>query len=180
MQVSGWMVSLAREAMSGYCLARQVLFGDMTDAPTGRVERFFAVVLPALKRAGYDGYKSQQRLADDTGMSPSTVSRLVRGVKVPDIKHFPALAKVIDMDPLELAVDVGLLPEEFLESQQTLSETNQSQVGSGSITPEEAAERLGITDDIGKMMFFGAIDRLTQPQDDTDADGAHGGTAAQM
>jgi len=175
------MVSLAREAISGYCLARQVLCRDMTDAPTSRVERFFAVVLPALKRAGYDGYKSQQRLADDTGMSPSTVSRLVRGVKVPDIKHFPALAKVIGMDPLELAVGVGLLPEEFLESQQPLSETNQSQVGSGSITPEEAAEQLGITDDVGRMMFLGAVERLRQPQDDTDADDdAHGGTAAQM
>ncbi|MFC9847742.1 helix-turn-helix domain-containing protein [Streptomyces sp. NPDC060223] len=153
----------------------------MTDAPQGHAERFFAVVLPALKRAGYDGYKSQQRLADDTGMSPSTVSRLVRGLKVPDIKYFPALANVIDADPLELAVLAALLPPEFLQSHRTLSETKQSQVWSGPITPEEAAERLGIKDDVGKMMFFGAVEKLTQPQDQANDTGeAPGGTAAQM
>ena len=184
-QVSGWMATLARKANSGYCLARQVLCRDMTDAPQGREQRFFAVVLPALKRAGYFEYGAQTRLAAETGMSPGTVSRLVRGKTIPDVESLPPLAKALGLNPLELLVAAGYLPPEYLESQQTLSETNQSQVGSEGITPEEAAEqaadRLGFTDEVRRSIFLGFVDSLkkTKPVDDQ-ANEASGGAAAQM
>ncbi|WP_286255385.1 helix-turn-helix domain-containing protein [Streptomyces graminofaciens] len=152
----------------------------MTDTPPGRVEKFFAVVLPALRRAGYAEYGSQVRLQDATGMSPGTASRLVRGKTIPDIKFFPALAQVLDMSPLELLVLAGHFPPSALQSQQTLSETNQSQVGSEGITPESAADRLGFQDEVRRAVFLGVVESLknTKPEDDANEDS--GGAAAQM
>ncbi|TVZ96452.1 helix-turn-helix transcriptional regulator [Streptomyces sp. BK340] len=152
----------------------------MTDAPTPREERFFALVYPALEAAGYTTYGHQQRLVADTGMNKSTASRLLRQEQIPHVKFFPALAKAIGVDPVEMLVAADILPPEYLESQQTLSENKQSQVGSGSITPEEAAERLGIHDDVGRFTLFAVIDKLKSPaQRDDDAE-TPGGTAAQM
>ena len=153
----------------------------MTDAPPGREQRFFAVVLPALKRAGYFEYGAQTRLAAETGMSPGTVSRLVRGRTIPDVESLPPLAKAIGVSALDLLVAAGYLPDEYLESQQPLSETKQSQVGSRPITPEEAADELGITDDVGRAIFLGMVDRLkNSAPDDGQEDDASGGEAVQM
>ncbi len=154
----------------------------MKDAPQDRVEQFFAVVLPALRAAGYMEYGAQARLVSDVGISPSTASRLVRGKTIPDIEVFPALAKVLGLTTLELLVAADFLPAEELQSRQTLSETNPSQVGSevGSLTLEEAADGLGITDEVGRAMFFAMADRLKRTAPDADQDDAAGGAAAQM
>jgi transcriptional regulator with XRE-family HTH domain len=157
----------------------------MTDAPQDREQRFFAVVLPALKRAGYFEYGAQTRLSAETGMSPGTVSRLIRGKTIPDVESITPLAKAIGISPLDLLIAAGYLPEDFLQSQQVLSETNQSPVGSEKITPEEAAEqsadRLGFTDDVRRSIYLGFVHSLkkTKPADNQ-ADEAPGGTAAQM
>ncbi|WP_327671904.1 MULTISPECIES: helix-turn-helix transcriptional regulator [unclassified Streptomyces] len=153
----------------------------MTDAPQRRVEKFCALVLPALEAAGYTGYGSQQRLVADTGMSSSTISRLIKREQIPHVKFFPRLAEVAGLDPVELLVAAEVLPPEYLESQQTLSETKQSQVGSGSITPEEAAERLGIHDDVGRFTFFAVVDKLTEEDQAAEADQTDttGGATAQ-
>ncbi|MGW1615727.1 hypothetical protein ACWCQZ_41025 [Streptomyces sp. NPDC002285] len=152
----------------------------MTDAPTRREERFFALVYPALEEAGYTQYGNQQRLVAETGMNKSTVSRLIRREQIPDVKFFPVLASTLSLDPVQMLVAAEILPPEYLESQQTLSETSRSQVGSGSITPEEAAERLGIHDDVGKFTFLAVVDKLKDVRtDDQDAEDP-GGTAARM
>lgn len=149
----------------------------MTDAPTGREERFFALVLPALERAGYTAYGMQQKLMADTGLNKSTASRLLRGETIPHVKSFPALANALGLDPIELLVAAEVVPPEYLESQQALSETDRSQVGSGSLTPEEAANQLGIHDDVGRFTFFAVVEKLTTETDADDAD--PGGTTAQ-
>ena len=149
----------------------------MTDAPTGREERFFALVLPALERAGYTAYGMQQKLMADTGLNKSTASRLLRGETIPHVKSFPALANALGLDPIELLVAAEVVPPEYLESQQALSETDRSQVGSGSLTPEEAANQLGIHDDVGRFTFFAVVEKLTTEADADDAD--PGGTTAQ-
>lgn len=153
----------------------------MTDAPHDRAGKFFAVVLPALKEAGYDGYGSQARITEATGMSPGTASRLVRGKTIPDIQFFPALAQLIGMSPLELLVLVSHFPADALKSQQTLSETNQSQVGSGPITPEEAADQLGFQDDVRRAVFLNIVEslKITKPQS-VQSDEDSGEAAAQM
>lgn len=152
----------------------------MTDAaPPGREAKFFALVLPPLEEAGYTAYGHQQKLVAETGMNKSTVSRLINREQVPHVKFFPALAKAIGKDPAELLVAAEMLPPEYLESQQTLSETNQSQVGSEGITPEKAADRLGFTD-MRRAIFISFVESLrTAPSDDQSTDDS-GGTAAQM
>ncbi|MFE9921622.1 hypothetical protein ACFYQA_08565 [Streptomyces sp. NPDC005774] len=147
----------------------------MTDAPQRKA--FFALVLPALEEAGYAAYGGQQRLVADTGMNKSTVSRLLNSEGIPHVKFFPALARAIDKDPVDLLVAANVLPPEYLKSQQTLSETNRSQVRSGSITPEEAAERLGIHDDVGRYTFLAVVEKLTT--DDADDADTPGGATAQ-
>jgi len=181
MQVSGRNATFPREGSGDYSLPREVKFLNMTDAPhRERVERFCDLVLPALEAAGYTGYGSQQRLAADTGMSSSTVSRLLKREKIPHVKVFPALAAAARLDPVELLVAAGIVPPEYLESQQTLSETKQSQVGSEVFTPEDAAERLGIHDDVGKFTFYAVVEKLRNPQTEDDKASSPGSNAAQM
>ena len=181
MQAIGRMTTLAREARCGYCLARQVPCWDMTNASKEREQKFFAVVLPALRAAGYLEYGGQQKLVSETGMSPSTASRLVRGKTIPDIEVFPALARIVGTTTLKLLVLADFLPESELQPQQPLSETDPSQVGSKPFTLEEAADRLGITDELGRAIFFGMVDRIKRSApDDDQANNTTGGTAAQM
>jgi transcriptional regulator with XRE-family HTH domain len=152
----------------------------MTDAPPPtHAQRFAAVVVPAAERAGYTGHGRNARLARDTGMSESSVSRVLKGQAIPELRFLGPLAEAINMSPITLLVETGLISPESL---QTLSETDPSQVGSRSTTVEETAERLGIRDDVGKAMFSAMVDRLTQPQDEQAdrPDNPRGGTAAQM
>lgn len=152
----------------------------MTDAPTPRERKFFALVYPALEAAGYTAYGHQQRLMADTGMNKSTASRLLRQEQIPHVKSFPALAKAVGLDPVELLVAAEILPPEYLESQQTLSETKQSQVGSEGITPEDVADRLGFHDDVSRFTLFAVIEKLRSQQDEGTDAADPGGTAAQM
>ncbi|MFJ8145983.1 helix-turn-helix domain-containing protein [Streptomyces sp. NPDC096048] len=165
MQVSGRIAAFPREGSVDYSLSREVKFRDMTDAPTSREERFFALVFPALERAGYTAYGAQQKLVAATGINKTTVSRLLRGETVPHVKFFPALAKALGLDPVELLVAAEIVPPEYLESQQALSETDRSQVGSN-LTPEEVADQWGILDDVGRFTFFAVVDKLTTDEAD--------------
>lgn len=181
MWAGGRIANLPRETVSGYCLPRQVPSRDMTDSPQGRKEKFFAVVLPRLHAAGYGPHGSQARLAQKTGMSTGTASRLMRGLTIPDIPVFPALAKIIDMSPLELLVLAGHLPREVLQPQETLSETKRSQVGSEGLTPESVADGLGFHDEMRRAIFLGVVESLKTATPDTQEDDSNpGGEAAQI
>ncbi|MFF2189299.1 helix-turn-helix domain-containing protein [Streptomyces sp. NPDC058155] len=151
----------------------------MTDAPT-RAQRFAALVVPAAERAGYIGHGAGARLARDTGMSETSVSRMLAGTSIPKPEFLQPLAEAIGLDVRELLVaGLGLDPKIF----RPLSETEQSQVGSRSITPSEAADRLGITDPIGREMLTATIERLRRLQDESapgQNDSDNGGTAARM
>ncbi|MYZ37516.1 MULTISPECIES: helix-turn-helix transcriptional regulator [unclassified Streptomyces] len=151
----------------------------MTDSPTAaRARKFAALVGSAAERAGYIGHGSQQRLADDTGMSTSSVSRMLKGKSIPEPKFFPAIAEKLDIPLRDLLVEMGI-PAESLSA---LSETGRSQVGSRPITPSEAADQWGITDPIGREMLTATIERLKRLQGEDAAGSADetGGTAAQM
>ncbi|MFJ4681986.1 helix-turn-helix domain-containing protein [Streptomyces sp. NPDC088789] len=146
----------------------------MTDSPQAATrEGFFEVVLPALKAAGYTGQGSGQRLAEATGMSPGTVSRLARGKTIPAVESIPPLAKAIGLDPIDLLIRAHYLPADIREQQQPLSETERSQVGSEGITPEEAADKLGFHDEVRRSIFFGLIQTLkdARPDDSTESPG---------
>ncbi|MFJ8804226.1 hypothetical protein [Streptomyces sp. NPDC102487] len=149
----------------------------MTDTPT-RAQRFAAIVVPLAERAGYTGFGAKARFARDTGMTDSTVTRLWQGSAVPDARFYSAISDAIGLDLGTLLVEGGVLSPEALQS---LSETDRSQVGSD-LTPEEAADRLGIKDDVGRQLFYATIERLKRLEDEpTDhGDAGRGGTAAQM
>ena len=149
----------------------------MTTPPT-HAQRFAAVVAPAAREAGYTGHGSQARLARATGMSESSVSRMLKGQAIPELRFLAPLAEAINMSPIQLLIETGLISPESLR---TLSETDPSQVRSTSLTPQDAADRLGIHDEVGRQMFFGMVDRLTRLEEDADqGNESPGGEAAQI
>lgn len=174
MQVGGPNAILAPQGFSGYSLTREVQFRNMTDATPTLAQRFAAVVVPAAERAGYTGHGRNARLARDSGMTESSVGRMLSGQAIPRPQFFEAIAEAVGLHPAVLFVEAGLMSRESLQS---LSETDRSQVGSG-LTPEEAADRLGIQDEVERQMFFGTIDRLRRLQNDKPADYADSGEAA--
>lgn len=149
----------------------------MTDATPTRAQRFRDIVVPAAERAGYTGHGAKARFARDTGMAESSVTRMWQGMAVPDARFYDAISQVTSINLGTLLVEgIGLPPE----SLQSLSETGRSQVGSA-LTPEEAADRLGIEDRVDREMFYATVERLRRreaeaPEDRQD----RGGTAAQM
>lgn len=149
----------------------------MTDATPTRAERFRDIVVPAAERAGYTGFGNKARFARDTGMPESSVGRMWNGKTVPDARFYAAISDAVGVDLGTLLVEGGVLSPESLQS---LSETDRSQVGSG-LTPEQAADRLGIRDDVGRELFYATIERLKRLEEGaSDHNADHGGTAAQM
>src|SRR5688500_10823261 len=124
MQVAGAIATLAAQGLSGFSLTREVQFRDMTDAtPPTHAQRFAAVVVPAAQRAGYTGHGSQARLARDTGMSESSISRMLNGQAIPELRFLGPLALAIGMKPRDLLLKAGLISPESL---QALSESEPS------------------------------------------------------
>ncbi|WP_225840253.1 XRE family transcriptional regulator [Streptomyces sp. NK08204] len=149
----------------------------MTAPQPTRARRFADIVVPAAERAGYTGHGAKARFARDTGMTESSVSRMWQGQAVPEPRFFEVIAERTGLDVRMLLVEGGVLSPESLPS---LSESDRTQVGS-SLTPEEAADQLGIKDEVGRAMFFATIERLKRLENEAaDHDANRGGTAAQM
>lgn len=150
----------------------------MTDGTPTRARRFADIVVPAAESAGYTGHGAKARFARDTGMTESSVSRMWLGQSLPDARFYEAIAEVTHLHLGTLLIEGGVLSPEALQS---LSETHRSQVGSG-LTPEQAADQLGLRDEVGREMFYATFERLMRLEDDASdhADADHGGTAAQM
>lgn len=150
----------------------------MTDATPTRAQRFRDIVVPAAERAGYTGHGRNARFARDTGMTESSVTRLWQGKAIPDPRFYDAISTVTGVDLGTLLVEGGVLSPQSLQS---LSGSDRSRVGSV-LTPEEAADQLGIADEVGRELFYAAIERLKRRRGeipDQNADD-RGGTAAQM
>lgn len=149
----------------------------MNATPPTKAQRFAAAVGPAAERAGYSGFGSKSRLARDTGMTESSISRMLLGQSIPDPKFFEPLANAIDISVQTLLVEAGII------SERALTETSQSQVRSP-ITPETAADELGITDPVDREMFFATIERLRRQRhaapETSNHDAGAGGVAAEQ
>lgn len=144
-----------------------------------RARRFAEIVVPAAERAGYTGHGFKARFARDTGMTESSVGRMWAGASLPDPRFYEAIAEVTGVPLGKLLVESGILKAESLQS---LSETDRPPVSSR-LTPEEAADRLGIRDEVGRQMFLATYERLMRLENEDAADRAaddRGGTAAQM
>jgi hypothetical protein len=104
-------------------------------------EQFAELVTHHAIKAGYDlsGPRSggRKRLADDTGMSLSSVSRMLNGRTIPDAYSLERLGEAIDVPVTQLLEIAGVVsPGKLTGAQPPVP---------APLTVEQAAARLGIT-----------------------------------
>ncbi|MFG2650926.1 helix-turn-helix domain-containing protein [Streptomyces sp. NPDC048436] len=93
--------------------------------------------------------------ADDSGLSPSTVTRLLRGEMPTDTRLLRTLAEAIRVPYPEVLVRAGVLtPDELASVQRPVTEHQ--------ITPEQAADELGITDPAERKVFVNMTRTLSR------------------
>lgn len=113
-----------------------------------------------LEALGYDlsGPRSGGRtaFADDSGLSPSTVTRFLRGEMPTDIRILRTLAEGIRVPYTEVLVRAGVLTPDELAAVQRPATTDR-------ITPEQAADELGITDPAERKVFVNMTHTLSRP-----------------
>ncbi|MFD3802590.1 helix-turn-helix domain-containing protein [Streptomyces sp. NPDC058619] len=140
-------------------------------------QRFGRLVAEAAQRAGrYEGRGGQALLAQEIGMSPSAVGRMMRGETLPDPRHFEAIARTLDLNVRDLLVQAEIVSPESLS---TPAQTRATGVGSRSITLEEAANALGIHDPVARDMLAATVERLRRIQAAEGESDGGGGAAAQ-
>jgi transcriptional regulator with XRE-family HTH domain len=133
---------------------------DGPNVNTSPLDRFAAYVRTAALAAGYDvdrvnsGAKAD--LARAAGMSPSSVSRLLRAERMPDAEYLAPLARALRLNPIDLLVESGILPPE------SRSQPDTNAVASTPITPDAVADSWGV-DAFGREMVRAMFDRLTRP-----------------
>lgn len=118
-------------------------------AATGmsRVERFAEYVRQAAVDAGYDiegRGGGKKAIAQATGMSPSSVGRMLAGQTLPDPGQLEKLANVLRVPLIELLVRSGVVSEEAVQGSLAHVTRVRPIETSGPISPEEAARMLGI------------------------------------
>lgn len=111
-----------------------------------------------LTARGYDltGPRSggKSAFATDSGISPSSVTRLLRGDGVSDTRVLALLAAALQVPLGEVLVRAGVLEESELRAVQ------HPETGARRITPEQAADELGITDDQSRRLFVNMTQTL--------------------
>ena len=118
-----------------------------------------------LTRRGYDlsGPRSggKSAFASASGISPSTVGRLLRGDYISDTRVLAMLAQALRVPLGEILVRAGVLDEGELRAVQN------PETGARRITAEQAADELGITDDTSRRLFLSMTETLQrQPPPD--------------
>ncbi|MFZ3569242.1 helix-turn-helix domain-containing protein [Streptomyces sp. BH034] len=135
------------------------------EAGDDRAARFAAWLHDQLTTRGYDlsGPRSggKSAFASASGISPSTVGRLLRGDHVTDTRVLALLAENLRVPLGEVLVRAGVLNEGELRAVQNPTE------GPRNITPEQAADELGIRDDQARRLFVSMTHTLQrQPPPD--------------
>lgn len=130
----------------------------MPDHDELRAAQFAAYVREAARRAGYDidsprgGGKTA--LARDTGMSPSSVGRMIAGKAMPDPAYFEPLAAALRVPLPEVLVLSGLISRDVFTEQQPPR----------ALSPREAAADLGIKDPAKVDLFETMVRALLTDQ----------------
>ncbi|MFJ1731508.1 helix-turn-helix domain-containing protein [Streptomyces sp. NPDC088254] len=114
-----------------------------------------------LEAKGYNlsGPRSGGRtaFAEDSGISPSTVTRLLRGEMPTDTRILRTLAESIDVPYPEVLVRAGVMtPDELAAIQERRPAPGRR------MTPEEAADELGITDPAERKVFVNMTQTLSR------------------
>lgn len=116
-----------------------------------------------LTRRGYDLSTrggGQKRLARESGISPSSISRLINGTaRNPDPDTLKSLARALALPLGEILVRAGTLTRDELAAIQSTTVIDRPP-----ITPEEAAADLGITDDDALVLYEAGISAAREVQ----------------
>jgi transcriptional regulator with XRE-family HTH domain len=146
----------------------------MTDhdgpGPT-RAEQFGQYVAQAARDAGYDIDSprggGKKALAEATGISHASVSRMLAGQTIPDPRFFEPLAASLGLQLPQLLIRSGLA------SRQALS-TVASPAPRPKLTIRRAAEELGIHSERGIQLFTTMVQGLLAQEPDDGASGSRG------
>ncbi|MCA1218869.1 helix-turn-helix domain-containing protein [Streptomyces sp. 8L] len=118
-----------------------------------------------LTSRGYDlGIRGggQTKFAEDSGIGRATVSRILGGHGATDTRVLALLADALRLPLGEVLVQAGVLTREALGAVQN------PETGTRRITPEQAADELGIEDDQARRVFVSMTHTLqrTPTRDD--------------
>jgi len=137
-----------------------------------RAQRFAEYIRPAVVAAGYDIDSprggGKKKLAEDTGMSPSSIGRMLAGQTLPEPVHLERLAEVLGVSLMSLLVRSGVVSEKAGEGTPRTPPTPDTP-----LTPETAARLLGIRSP-DRVQMFTAVAKTLADQEEAD-DGVRAG-----
>jgi transcriptional regulator with XRE-family HTH domain len=110
-----------------------------------------------LTRRGYDLSPrggGQSRFAEESGIGRATVSRMLGGYGATDTRVLAQLAAALNVTLGEVLVRAGIATDE------DLGRIAQPDPGPRRITPEEAADELGISDEQARRLFVSMVKTL--------------------
>ncbi|UUN29448.1 helix-turn-helix transcriptional regulator [Streptomyces sp. FIT100] len=122
-------------------------------------EEFAAWLKRQLEQRGYDLRPrggGQTKFATDSGIGAGTVSRMLRGQSATETRVLQTLAQSLQLPLSEVLVAAGVLNRVELENvRHPAPRTNP-------LTPEQAADELGITDPQSRRLFISMTETLRQ------------------
>lgn len=121
---------------------------------TTPAKQFGDWLLTAMRRAGLD-VDSQMgggraAFAESVGVARSTVKRWLDGTTLPEPTKFEAIAETVGVPVIQMLVETGIISERSVGIEPRAE-----------ITPEQAAESLGITDPADMAAFLALAERLS-------------------
>lgn len=132
-----------------------------------RAQRFAEYIRPAVVAAGYDIDSprggGKKALAEHTGMSASSVGRMLAGQTLPEPVHLEKLAEVLRVSLMELLVRSGVVSERAGRA----THAPPPAAPEPSLTPEAAARALGIRSP-DRVQMFTAMARTLVDQEEAD------------
>ncbi|MET9291148.1 helix-turn-helix transcriptional regulator [Streptomyces sp. NPDC003077] len=139
----------------------------MTSRPAHHTPQTFATWLrDQLSVRGYAERGGQKRFSADSGISPATVSRLLRADGLPDLRTLQLLSQALHVALGEILVRAGVAePEDLAAAARPISPDP--------ITPAQAAAELGITDPQAIHVFESMVGALRTPGDGRRVSGQH-------
>lgn len=141
-----------------------------------RAQRFAEYIRPAVVAAGYDIDSprggGKKALAEATGMSASSVGRMLAGQTLPEPMHLERLADVLRVSLMDLLVRSGVVSEKASHTAQPPTVTPPEKT----LTPEAAARALGIRSP-DRVRMFTAMAKMLADQEKVDKD-VHRGKGA--
>ncbi|MFE4059496.1 helix-turn-helix domain-containing protein [Streptomyces sp. NPDC059096] len=120
-------------------------------------EEFAAWLKSQLERRGYDLRSrggGQTRFAHDSGIGQASISRMLRGQGVPETRVLEMLASTLNLPLAEVLVAAGILTRDVLHA------IRRPGPRTDPLTPETAAEELGITDPQKIELFVSMTETL--------------------